>query len=306
MSRLAGRCLEAVITVWLLVSLCFVLLRLAPGGPFDSERALAPEIEAQMAGQFALDLPAHVQYLRYLGQLLRGDLGPSFQYSDYSVNELLAGALPVSLLLGSGALLFAFSGGIVLGGLAALRRDSWLDRALMALTGLGQSLPKFVAAPLLISLFALTLGWLPAGGWDAASWRHAVLPMLALALPNLAYAARLFRASLIETLGSDFVLRARALGLPPHALLSRDALRPALLPLLAFLSPALVAVVTGSAVVEQIFGIPGVGRFFVQGALNRDYTLVLGVVLMAGVGIVLINLAVDALLAWADPRLRRR
>ncbi|RDZ26037.1 ABC transporter permease [Lysobacter silvisoli] len=302
MKRWAGRLAEALITLWLLATLCFVLLRAAPGGPFDTEKAAPPEVQAALAAQYRLDRPLPAQYAAWLGDVARGDLGPSFQYPDYRVTQLIAGALPVSALNGGLALLLALALGIPLGVWAALRAERWSDRVLMFGAGLGLAVPKFVAAPLLVLLFAVTLHWLPAGGWG--DWRHVALPVIALALPNIAYCARLTRASMLETLSADYLKAARARGLSETRLLLAHALRPALLPVAAWLSPALINVVTGSAVVEQVFGIPGMGRYFVQGALNRDYTLVLGVVLVVGALIVAINTAVDALRAWLDPRLR--
>jgi oligopeptide transport system permease protein len=302
MKAFAGRLLEALLTLWLLATLCFVLLRAAPGGPFDAEKAAPPEVQAALAQQYRLDLPLPAQYAAWLGDVARGDLGPSFQYPDYTVNQLVGQALPVSALNGGLALLLALALGIPLGVAAALRAGRRVDRALMFVAGLGLAVPKFVVAPLLVLLFAVTLHWLPAGGWGEAS--NIVLPVVALALPNLAYCARLTRASLLETLSAEYLLAARARGFSEARLLFAHALRPALVPVVAWLSPAMINVVTGSAVVEQVFGIPGMGRYFVQGALNRDYTLVLGVVLVVGVLIVLINVLVDAVRRWMDPRLR--
>ncbi|HZH44781.1 MAG TPA: ABC transporter permease subunit [Lysobacter sp.] len=302
MKAFASRLAEALLTLWLLATLCFVLLRAAPGGPFDTEKAAPPEVEAALAAQYRLDRPLLAQYGAWLADVARGDLGPSFQYPDYTVNRLVAGALPVSALNGGLALLLALLVGVPLGVFAALHAGSAWDRVLMFGAGLGLAVPKFVAAPLLVLLFAVGLHWLPAGGWG--EWRHVVLPVIALALPNLAYCARLTRASMLETLSADYLRAARARGLSETRLLLAHALRPGLLPVVAWLSPALINVVTGSAVVEQVFGIPGMGRYFVQGALNRDYTLVLGVVLVVGALIVAIGALVDALRAALDPRLR--
>jgi oligopeptide transport system permease protein len=299
--RSLARIGEAALTLWLLVTLCFFLLRAAPGGPFDQEKAAPPEVVAMLEAQYRLDQPVWRQYMAWLGDVVRGDLGPSFQYPDYRVTQLIAVGLPVSLLLGALALSIAIGLGIPLGVIAARQRGRVLDRVLMFGSGLGLALPKYVVAPLLILIFAVTLRWLPAGGWDG--WRSALLPALALALPNLAYCARLTRASLLEVMGSDYLRAARARGFSETRVLLRHAMRPALLPVVAWLAPALVNVATGSAVVEQIFGLPGIGRHFVQGALNRDYTLVLGVVLVVGTTIVAINAAVDALRAHLDPRL---
>ena len=299
----AWRAGEALLTLWLLATLCFVLLRAAPGGPFDAEKAAAPEVQAALEAQYRLDQSLPSQYAHWLGDLLRGDLGPSFQYPDYTVNELLAASLPVSLLNGGLALLLALAVGVPLGTWAAHRAGSTLDRTLMFGAGLGLAVPKFVAAPMLVLVFAVMLQWLPAGGWDGG-WRSMVLPVVALALPNLAYCARLTRGAMLEVLSSDYLRAARGRGLSPSRLLFMHALKPGLMPVVAWLSPALINVASGSAVVEQVFGIPGVGRYFVQGALNRDYTLVLGVVLAIGAAIVAINALVDALRAWLDPRLR--
>lgn len=302
MKRFLARLLEAAFTLWLLATLCFVLLRAAPGGPFDTEKAAPPEVQAALEAKYRLDRPPLAQYGAWLGDVARGDLGPSFQYPDYTVNQLVAQALPVSALTGGLALLLALLFGVPLGVWAALRAGAWLDRGLMLFAGLGLAVPKFVVAPLLVLLFAVMLQWLPAGGWG--EWDNLVLPAIALALPNLAYCARLTRASMLETLGADYLVAARARGLSETRLLFAHALKPALLPVVAWLSPALINIVTGSAVVEQVFGIPGMGRYFVQGALNRDYTLVLGVVLVVGGLIVLINALVDTLRAAMDPRLR--
>jgi oligopeptide transport system permease protein len=298
-----SRILEAMLTLWLLATLCFFLLRAAPGGPFDAEKSAPPEIQATIDAQYHFDQPLLSQYRHWLGDVLRGELGPSFQYPDYTVNELIAASLPVSLFNGGLALLLSLAVGIPLGTWAALRSGQWTDRLLMFGASLGLAMPKFVVAPLLILLFAVTLQWLPAGGWDGG-WRSAVLPIISLSLPNLAYCARLTRASLLEVLGADYLQAARGRGLSEWRLLFAHALKPALLPVVAWLSPALINVVSGSAVVEQVFGIPGIGRYFVQGALNRDYTLVLGVVLVIGAAIVLINAAVDLLSSALDPRLR--
>jgi oligopeptide transport system permease protein len=294
---------EALLTLWLLATLCFFLLHAAPGGPFDSEKSAPPEVQAALEAQYHFDQPLISQYGHWLGDVLQGRLGPSFQYPDYTVNELIAQSLPISVMNGGLALLLALLVGLPLGTWAALRPGTWTDRFLMLGASLGLALPKFVVAPLLILLFAVTLHWLPAGGWEG-DWRSAVLPIIALSLPNLAYCARLTRASLLEVLGADYLQAARGRGLSETRLLFAHALRPGLLPVVAWLSPALINVVSGSAVVEQVFGIPGIGRYFVQGALNRDYTLVLGVVLVIGAAIVVINTLVDWLRGILDPRLR--
>lgn len=305
MKRWLFRFGEALLTLWLLVTLCFVLMRAAPGGPFDVEREVTPEIRARLEARYHLDEPLPSQYLRYLGQLAQGDLGPSFQYPDYTVNELIAGGLQVSVPLGFAALVLALLVGVPLGLLAGWHEGRIGDHVASGIGLIGLALPKFVLAPLLVLCFAVWLGWLPAGGWDATDPRYAVLPVIALAAPNLAYVVRLTRVSLIDVLATDYILAARARGIAGRDLLLHHALRPTLAPVIAWIAPATIALVTGSVVVEQVFGIPGIGRYFVQGALNRDYTLVMGVALTAGVAILLVNLVVDALRGWVDPRLRQ-
>lgn len=302
---LVRRLLSGALTLFVLLTLVFFLMRAAPGGPLDRERSLPPRIEAAMAAHYHLDEPVWRQYLRYLGGVAQGDLGPSFQYDGYRVSELIAAGLPASITLGTLALVLSLLLGGSIGVYAAVHRDRWIDRCLMMIALAGVSIPNFVIAPLLILLFAVTLGWLPAGGWRADRVSDLLLPVVALALPQTAYVAKLMRASMIETLQSAFILAARAKGLPLRLILLRHALRPALMPVISYLGPAAAGLITGSVVVEQIFGIPGVGRHFVQAALNRDYTLVLGVVLLYGTLIVLFNMLVDLLYGVLDPRVRR-
>ncbi len=291
-------------TLLILATLAFVLVRAAPGGPFDVEKSLPPEIQANLDRQYHLDEPLAKQYGRFLAGLAQGDLGPSFQYKDYTVNELIATGFPVSLRLGALAMGVALLLGLSLGVIAALRQNTFTDYAVMATAMTGISIPNFVMAPLLILLFAVALNWLPAGGWEGGHWKHTLLPVIALSLPQVAYIARLTRGSMLEVLRSNFIRTARAKGVPERWVILRHALRPALLPVVSYLGPATAAIVTGSVVVEQIFGIPGLGRYFVQGALNRDYTLVMGVVVFYGALIVAFNLLVDLIYAWLDPRIR--
>lgn len=297
------RLASAVPTLLVLVVLAFCMMRAAPGGPFDSERVLPEEVKAQLEAAYRLDLPLYEQLWRYLADVLRGDLGPSFQYAEYSVNELIGQGFPVSLQLGLGALLLALLVGGSAGIWAAVRQNRTSDHAVMTVAMTGISVPNFVVAPLLILLFAVTLGWLPAGGWEGG-WKSRVLPVIALALPQVAYVARLMRGSMIEVLRQPFIRTARAKGLAAHRVLLRHALRPALLPVLSYLGPAAAGIITGSVVIEQIFGIPGLGRYFVQGALNRDYSLVMGVVIFYGVLIIAFNFLVDLLYGVLDPRVR--
>jgi oligopeptide transport system permease protein len=236
--------------------------------------------------------------------VLRGDLGPSFQYRDWTVNELIGRGLPVSLRIGLSAILLALMFGVLAGTIAALRQNRAADHAVMTAAMTGISIPNFVMAPLLILVFAVYLGWLPAGGWSGGDWRNLVLPVIVLALPKLAYIARLTRGSMIEVLRSNYIRTARAKGLPERTIILRHALKPALLPVVSYIGPAMAALLAGSLVVEQIFGLPGIGRYFVQGALNRDYTLVMGVVIFYGSFIILLNFVVDLMYAWLDPRVR--
>jgi oligopeptide transport system permease protein len=298
------RLLGAIPTLLILIALAFFMIRVAPGGPFDSEKVLLPEIEANLRAAYHLDEPLYQQFFRYLGGLTRGDFGPSFQYQDYSVTELIMAGFPVSLRLGGSAMLLALVIGVFAGSVAALRQNTRTDYALMSVSMTGISIPNFVLAPLLILVFAVYLGWLPAGGLGDGSVLNLILPIISLALPQVAYISRLTRGSMIEVLRSNFIRTARAQGLPARKILIRHALKPALLPVVSYLGPATAAVITGSVVIEQIFSIPGLGRFFVQGALNRDYTLVMGVVVFYGTLIVLFNLLVDLAYAWLDPRVK--
>lgn len=301
---LVRRLLGAVPTLFLLITLAFFMIRLAPGGPFDGDKVLPPEIQANLDAKYDLDQPLFVQYVRYLGMIVRGDLGPSFQYSDFTVSELIRQGFPVSLTLGASALTVALCFGVLIGCLAAWRQNSRTDYLLMGSAMTGIAIPNFVLAPVLVLLFAVVLGWLPAGGWGGGAPHHLVLPVIALSLPYLAYIARLTRGSMVEVLRSDFIRTARAKGLPQWQVLLKHALKPALLPVVSYLGPATAAILTGSVVIEQIFGLPGMGRYFVQGALNRDYTLVMGVVIFIGVLIVAFNLMVDLIYALIDPRIR--
>ncbi len=300
------RFLWAIPTLLLVIVLAFLMVHAAPGGPFDAERALPPEIEANIARAYHLDEPLPQQFTRYLGGVLKGDFGPSYRYRDYTVAELIGNAIPISLKLGVLAMALAIVVGTGAGTLAALRRNSLLDRVTMALAMSGISIPIFVIAPLLILFFAVQMQWLPAS-WSGSSsgWRY-LLPVTALALPQIAYIARLTRASMIEVLGSDFIRTARAQGLGTASIIRYHAMRPALLPVLSYMGPAIAAILTGSVVVEEIFGIPGVGQFFVRGALNRDYTLVLGIVIFYAALVIAMNFIVDVLYGFLDPRIREQ
>jgi len=300
------RLLGAIPTLFLVIVLAFLLVHAAPGGPFDDERFLPAEIEANIAAAYHLDEPLYRQFLRYFGGVVRGDFGPSYSYRDYTVSELIGRSFPVSLKLGVLAMLLATLLGIGTGIVAALRANTALDKFVMGFAMTGISVPAFVIAPLLVLLFAVRLHWLPASWTGSEGSSRLLLPVVSLALPQIAYVARLTRASLIDVLASDFIRTARAQGLGTAAIIRYHALKPAMLPVLSYLGPAVAAILTGSVVVEQIFGIPGLGQLFVRGSLNRDYTLVLGVVIFYASLIVLLNLAVDLLYGVIDPRIRRR
>jgi oligopeptide transport system permease protein len=300
------RLLTAIPTLLVLLALSFALIRVAPGGPFDAEKELPPEIEARLIEAYHLDEPLVQQFTRYIKGVLHGDLGPSYRQREYSVAEIIGAAYPVSFKLGAMALVLALVLGTGFGLVAALRRNTAIDRLVSGVAMMGISIPVFVIAPLMVLLFAVHLGWLPPSYGDGSDPARFVLPVIALALPQLAYISRLFRASMIEVLESDFIRTARAQGLGTGSIVGKHALKPALLPLLSYLGPAIAAVLTGSVVVEQIFGIPGLGQHFVNGALNRNYTLVLGLVIFYAALIISLNLVVDLLYGFLDPRVRRR
>lgn len=298
------RLLAAIPTLFLVVLGAFLLVHRVPGGPFDEERVLPPELEANLLAHYHLDESLPRQFLRYLSGVLTGDFGPSYGYLDYTVGELIAQAFPLSLTIGGLAMLLALALGISAGAVAALKPNTALDRGVMALSMTGISIPIFVIAPLLVLAFGVALDWLPVGWSGSGGFSRLVLPVVALALPQVAHIARLTRAGLIEVLESDYIRTARAQGLPTSTLLLVHAARPALVPVLSYLGPAIAGILTGSVVIEQVFGIPGLGQFFVNGALNRDYTLVLGIVVFYATLIMLLNLAVDILYAALDPRIR--
>lgn len=297
------RLILAIPTLFVIVTAAFFVMRFAPGGPFDQEQTLPPEIAANLQKAYGLDQTVAVQYGHYLAGLAHGDLGPSFRYKDFRVSDLIARGLPITLTVGALALLIAVGLGVPLGMLAALRQNGVLDHAVMGVALVGIAVPNFVVAPVLALLFGVKLGWLPVAGWEPGQVRFLVLPVVTLALPFVAYIARLARGSLLEVLQAPYLRAARAKGLTRGALLRRHALKPTLMPVVSFLGPATAALLTGSLVVEQVFGLPGVGRHFVQGAINRDYTLVMGMVIFYAVLILLLNLVVDLLYGWLDPRI---
>lgn len=298
MRRLGG----AIPTLFIIIAGTFFLMRLAPGGPFARERKVPKEVEENLLRAYHLDEPLWQQFVRYMNGLLHGDFGPSFKYKDFSVAELIFGGFPVSLHLGAMAIILALGIGLTLGIWAALRQNTIADYASMSVSMIGVAVPNFVVAPILTLLIGMQLKLLPVGGWGHAS--NYVLPVVALCLPQIAAIARLTRASMIEVLSSNFVRTARAKGLPARVTITRHAIRAAILPVVSYLGPAVANIITGSVVVEQIFSIPGIGRYFVQGSLNRDYTLVMGVTVFYGALIILCNLIADLLYGVLDPKVR--
>ncbi|MBT4741305.1 MAG: oligopeptide ABC transporter permease OppB [Rhodospirillaceae bacterium] len=298
----------AIPTLWVVITVAFFLMRLAPGGPFDQEAPLPPEIMANLKAAYGLDQPLWWQYVNYLGNLLQGDFGPSFKYKDFSVTELIGQGFPVSIQNGAAALFIAVLIGIPLGAMAALRQNSGADHAAMTVAMTGIVIPNFVVGPLLALIFGIwlrdTMFALPVAGWNNGALPNRILPVICLALPFIAYIARITRASLIETLRTNYVRTARAKGLPFRMVVLRHAFKSAMIPVVTYLGPATVFLLTGSMVIETIFGLPGIGRYFVQGALNRDYTLVMGVTILAASLVIFLNLLVDMAYAWLDPKVR--
>lgn len=296
------RLLQAVLVLWVIITLTFFMVRFVPGGPFTSEKAVTPEILRNLEAHYGLDQPLWRQYLAYLGSIARGDLGPSFKYASRTVNEIIADKLPVSLELGSWALLVALAVGLPLGVLAAVRRNAWLDYLCSSVGLAGICVPTFVMGPLLALFFGIQLGWFNVSGWQAPGDR--VLPAFTLGFVYAAYIMRLTRGGMLEVLNQDFIRTARAKGASEARVVFRHALRGGLLPVVAFLGPGIAGILTGSFVIETIFQIPGLGREFVNSAFNRDYTLVLGTVILYAVLIVLCNLLVDLVQVWLNPRLK--
>lgn len=303
LSYILRRSLSAIPTLFVIVTISFFLIRVAPGGPFDLEQPLEAKVMENLRRIYQLDRPLHEQYLLYLGALVRGDFGPSFYFRDFSIAELFAQGLPVSIRLGASALIIAVLVGGPLGAWAAFRQNRGADYAVMGLATAGITIPNFVVAPVLQIVFGLMLAWLPVGGWNGGAVRNMVLPIITLALPQIAVVARMTRASMIEILRSNHIRTLRAQGLSTLTV-ALHAARGAALPVVSYLGPTAAALLTGSVVVETIFSIPGIGRYFVEGALNRDYTLVMGTVVVVAVFVLVFNLVVDIIYALLDPRVR--
>lgn len=298
------RLLQALPTLLIIIALAFFMMRIAPGGPFDGERALPAQIEANIAARYNLDQPLPVQFLLYLKNVLQFDFGPSLKIRDFNVTELIASGLGASVLIGSAALVAALGLGILAGTIAALRQNSWVDYSVMATAMTGITVPNFVMAPLLTLVFGIMLGWLPVGGWGGGRLEYLILPITALALPQVAAVARLTRGSMIEVIRANFIRTARAKGLPEHITIFRHALKGGMLPVVSYMGPTAAGLITGSIVIEQIFQIPGIGRYFIQAALNRDYPLVMGTVIVFAVAVIVLNLIVDIVYGLLDPKIR--
>ena len=296
------RLLTIIPTLFAVITLTFFLMRVAPGGPFDEERPLAPSVLENIRASYGLDKPLIEQYFTYLGNLLQGDMGPSFVYRDKRVHEVLAEGLPISMTLGGSALLLALIIGVTLGSIAALNQNKKTDVAIVTFATFGITTPNYVVAPILTLIFALTFSLLPATGWGTP--QQMILPVISLALPQIAIVTRLMRGSMLEALKSDHIRTAKAYGLPMRKVVGKHAMRSALLPVLSYLGPAAAALMTGSIVIEQIFNLPGIGWYFVTSALNRDYTMVMGTVIIVATLVLMFNLIVDILYSVLDPRVR--
>ncbi|HEY9217140.1 MAG TPA: oligopeptide ABC transporter permease OppB [Phenylobacterium sp.] len=305
MLRFIGRrLLVALPTLFLVVTVAFFMMRAAPGSPFEGERKLAPEIEKNVMAKYGMDKPLTEQYAAYLGGVFKGDFGPSLKYKDKSVLDILKENYQVSLRIGGFAIILASLIGVTLGVIAALRQNGPADYGVMSIAILGVCIPTFVTAPVLILFFASKLQWLPNGGWNNGALKNLVLPVIVMALPQIAIISRLTRAGMVEVLHSNYVRTARSKGLPEHRIVTKHALRAALLPLVSYLGPACAGLLTGSLVVEQIFNLPGLGKFFVISAMQRDYTVVMGMVIFYAALILVLNLVADILYSLLDPRVK--
>ena len=299
------RFLSLIPTIFIIITLAFIIVRSAPGGPFSGERNVPPEILENLNKKYHMDESMPKQYLRYLGQVAQGDLGPSFHYKDYTVNQLVKQALPTSMLLGSLALAVAVLFGIGIGIISALRQNTWIDYTSMSLAVIGISVPLFVIGPLLKLYLSLKHDWLPTSGWigERNGWVVLIMPVATLCLPYLASIARLTRASVLDILRADFIRTARAKGLSETVVMLKHVLKGAMLPVVSYIGPTFAMILTGTVVVETIFTIPGMGRFYIQAAFNRDYTLILGDVIVLSILMLIMNFFVDILYGFLDPRI---
>jgi len=299
------RLLIAVPTLLILVVISFLLMQLAPGGPFTSERPLPPQVLANIQAKYGLDQPLYVQLWTYVRDIvLHFDFGPSYQYKDRTVNDIIASGFPITLKYGSISFLVAVLVGVTFGVVAAIRHNSRLDYAAVGITFAAQSLPNFVMAPILIIVFTWWLGWLPGGGWNGGQWQYLVMPVIALSTSYFASIARITRSSMLEVLNSNFIRTARAKGLPERTIIWRHAMKPTMMPVVSYLGPAFVGMITGSVIIDQYFSTGGIGRSFVQAALNRDYSVMMGLTILYGGLTILFNLVADVVYAWLDPKIR--
>lgn len=298
------RILATIPTVLAVITICYFMLHATPGGPFDTERKVSPAVLANLEAKYHLDLPPWQQYLYYLNSLAHGDLGASFRYADWSVNDLVANALPVSLTIGGISMLISVVIGVALGIASALKQNSHLDHFMMLIANIGSAFPSFVIGPVLVLVFAIWLPWLPSGGWNEFETKYMIMPIALLTFINISTIGRVMRGSLIEVLSSNFIRTAKAKGLPLRTVVLRHAMRPALLPVVSVLGPLAISSITAAVVTETWFQLPGLGRLIVNGASNRDYTLVLGLVILVTVFAVTLNLLVDLAYAALDPKIR--
>lgn len=303
-SYIFRRLLIAIPTLFLITTMAFFMMRAAPGSPFDTDRKLPPEIERNIKAHYGLDKPLIVQYGDYLKGVAQGDFGPSLKYKDKTVAEIIKEGFPVSMTIGVSSIGLATIIGLLLGSLAAIRQNTGVDYAVMAFAMFGICIPTFVVGPLLVLFLGLKLGWLPAAAWGGGRIEHLVMPVITLALPQIAIISRLVRAGMVEVLRSNYIRTARAKGLSETGVVFKHALRAAILPLVSYLGPAVAALLTGSLVVEQIFQLPGLGKSFVTGAMQRDYTVVMGVVILYASLIITLNLIADILYGILDPRVK--
>ncbi|KKJ76678.1 oligopeptide transporter permease [Kiloniella litopenaei] len=295
----------AVPTILILIVCSFLLMHAAPGGPFTAERALTPEILANLEAKYGLDQPIYKQILIYIRNIVFDfDFGPSFIYKDRTVNEVLAQGFPITLTYGSIAFFFAVTIGVSLGVTAAIYQNSLLDYFAVGITIGAQVLPNFVMAPILVLVFTLLLGWLPGGGWDYSDPSYLIMPVIALATSFMASIARITRSSMLEVMNANHIRTARSKGLPTYHIVLRHALKPAMLPVISYLGPTFVTMITGSVVVDMFFSTGGMGLFFVNAALNRDYSVMMGITILVGILTIFFNLVVDLLYAWIDPKIR--
>lgn len=299
------RILSAIPTLLFLIIISFVLMHVAPGGPFTSEKELPPAVLANINAKYGLDQPWHIQLWNYVTSIIfHFDFGPSFKYKDITVNEIIAQGFPITATYGIWSFIVATTVGISLGITAAVRQNTWLDYFAVGISIGAQVLPNFIMAPILIIIFTLWLDLLPGGGWNNGAWNHIIMPVIALSTSYMASIARITRGSMLEVLNSNFIRTAKAKGLPPRTVIFRHALKPALLPVLSYLGPAFVGMISGSVVIDTVFSTGGMGQFFIESALSRDYSLLMGVTILFGVMTIVFNAIVDILYAWLDPKIK--